>query len=138
MSQILTDEELFAAFEEGTIDPKKFSHEMHVRVGWLYVCRFPRAKAVSRFAEKLKAWATALGISGKYHETITWFFMLLISERQGMQQATSSSAFIAANQDLIGKEPSILNLYYKPETLKSAYARQHYVMPDRLESGRTA
>lgn len=130
----MTDEELFKAFEEGTLEPKSFSHEKHIHVGWLYVCRFERAEAIARFAGRLKDWATSLGIVGKYHETITWFFMLLIAERQTSQQAGSFAEFIAANPDLIGKDPSILELYYKPETLRSAYARKHYVLPDNLKN----
>ena len=133
MSQPLSDDELFAAFEAGTFDPKIFSHEMHIHVGWIYVCRFPAGDAMTRFAEKLKSWATALGIPGKYHETITWFFMLLISERQSRQRAGSFEEFIAVNGDLIGKNPAILDRYYKLETLKSVHARKHYVMPDRFE-----
>ncbi len=129
----MTDNELFAAFEAGTLDAKIFDHKMHVRVGWIYACRFPRAQAVERFANQLKAWTTALGIPGKYHETITWFFMLLIDERQTLQQAATFDAFIELNADLIGKQPSILELYYTPETLRSVHARTHYMLPDRLE-----
>lgn len=129
----MTDDEIFNAFEQGKLDPKIFSHEMHVRVGWLYACRFPRGEAATRFAARLKAWATALRIPGKYHETVTWFFMLMIDERQTRQQATTFEDFIAENQDLISK-PSILERYYKADTLASAHARAHYVMPDKLDA----
>lgn len=132
MPKSLSDADLFQAFDTGTFDPKIFSHEMHIHVGWIYACRFPPGEAVTRFADRLKAWAKALGISRKYHETITWFFMLLICERQSKLQAASFADFIAVNQDLIGKDPGILSLYYKPETLASEHARQHYVLPDRL------
>lgn len=131
---IMTDEDLYKAFEEGRLDPKSFSHERHIHVAWLYVCRFERAEAIKRFASRLKSWATSLGIPGKYHETITWFFMLLIAERQTAQQASSFTEFIEANPDLTGKDPSILELYYKPETLKSGYARKNYVLPDNLKT----
>lgn len=134
MSHSQTDEELFRAFEAGTFDPKLFSHEMHIRVGWVYVCCFPRAEAIERFAAKLKAWATALGIPGKYHESITWFYMLIIDERQSEQSATTFEEFIAKNADLISGKPTILERYYRAETLKSAHARNHYVLPDRLEA----
>ena len=133
MNRAMIDDEIFAAFEAGKLDPKIFSHEMHVRVGWIFVCRFPPAEAMTRFADKLKAWATALKIPGKYHETITWFFMLLINERQTRQKADTFEAFIAENRDLIAK-PSILERYYKRETLASDYARSHYVLPDKLEA----
>lgn len=69
----MTDDDLFAAFEAGTLDAKIFDHQMHIRMGWIYVCRFPLAEAVARFADRLKAWATALGIPGKYHHHLVFY-----------------------------------------------------------------
>jgi len=130
----LSDTSLIEAFETGSLDPKLFNHEMHLRVGWLYVCEYPLAVAVQKFSGHLKSWAKALGVEAKYHETITWFFMLILNERQTMVPMETFEAFLKANPDLTRKNPSILELYYRPETLKSAKARAHYVLPDRLES----
>jgi len=129
----VSDDDLYAAFENGTLDARIFDHEMHIRVGWIYVCRFPLAEAISRFADRLKAWATALGIPGKYHETITWFYMLIISDRQSRQQVSGFSDFLAKNTDLLGSIPSILEQYYKPETLAAPHARKYYVLPDQFK-----
>jgi hypothetical protein len=40
--------------------------------------------------------------------------------------------FAARHPDLLTWRPSILDRYYKPETLASIRARQTFVMPDRL------
>jgi len=128
----MTDDEIFNAFEAGTFDAKTFSHKMHIHVGWIYVTRLERLEAIERFADRLRAWAIALKIPGKYHATITWFFMLLISERQTLQSAKTFDAFIDQNSDLLSKSPSILEQYYTAETLASPHARTHYLLPDNL------
>lgn len=125
----MTDQEFRAAFEAATLDERLFDHTGHIRMGWIYVAHYPLAEAIDRFSKALKNYTCLLGCEEKYHETITWFYMLLIQERQASQQYGSFSAFLAANSDLI-KKPSILFRYYSAETLASDHACAHYVLPD--------
>ena len=46
--------------------------------------------------------------------------------------AKSVEAFAARHPDLLSWKPSILDRYYRDETLWSERARQTFVMPDRL------
>jgi len=124
------DDVFLAAFEAGRLDPKMFNHKAHVYAGWLYVHRYPLTEAIARFSHTLKAFAKRAGAPKKYHETITWFYMLLIADRQGRGNHDDFKSFLAANGDLVAA-PSILTRYYTQETLASDYARTHYVMPDR-------
>ncbi len=125
----MNDQEFQAAFEDTSLDPKLFDHEAHIRMGWIYATKYPLAEAIARFAGALRAYTRALGAQGKYHETITWFYMLLIAERQARTTAATFDAFLAKNRDLVAS-PSILTRYYRPETLAAEQARQHYVLPD--------
>jgi hypothetical protein len=43
-------------------------------------------------------------------------------------------SFAAANADLLTWQPSVLDRYYRPETLASDLARRAFVWPDRLET----
>ncbi|NVJ70402.1 MAG: hypothetical protein HWE08_08620 [Alphaproteobacteria bacterium] len=127
----MTDDQFMSAFEDATLDPNLFDHEAHIRMGWLYVTRYPLTEAIDRFASSLKRLTKALGAEAKYHETITWFYMLLIADRQALCTAKSFDGFLAANTDLVGK-PSVLTRYYHPKTLASVRARTHYVLPDMV------
>ena len=72
-------------------------------------------EAVQHFAAALKRLTSQLGIPGKYHETITWFFMFLIEERRKefIRLATGIHSG-ANNDDLFARgEDGILNRYYK-------------------------
>jgi len=112
----MTDHDFMAAFEDASLDASLFDHTAHIRMGWLYATRYPLAEAIARFARTLKAYTKALGCEDKYHETITWFYMLLIAQRQARTTAATFDTFLAKNGDLVAS-PSILTRYYRPETL---------------------
>jgi hypothetical protein len=129
----MTDDEFIATFESASLDGASFHHVDHVRMGFLYLCRYPVLQSLERFSASLVRLAAALGKPGLYHETITWAFLLLIRERMvraGRHQ--SWMEFAAANQDLTTWEHNILRKYYREETLSSALARSTFVFPDKI------
>lgn len=107
MNAVATPYVSIAAFEAGEIDVSSFDHRAHIYVGWMYLERYPLQDAIDRFSKALRRLTVQLGIPGKYHETITWFFLLLIAERR----AESESG----------------------ELLKSDLARQIFLLPDKLQ-----
>ena len=129
----MTDEAVVAAFEAGQEPPGGFHHREHVRVAWYYLRQQALPDALVRFSNALRAFATAQGKPGLYHETITTAYVLLINERlDDRARELSWNDFAALNPDLFGWKPSILDRYYRPETLKSDKARRTFVMPDRF------
>ena len=132
----MSDEEFINAFESGTLCNQEFHHADHVRMGFLYLCRFPVLEAVRRFAETLQRFAAANGKPGLYHETITWAFLFLIRERMAhLLEETGRqpnwTEFAAANPDLLDWKNNILKRYYLDETLASDLARKVFLLPDQ-------
>jgi len=123
----MTDDELVAAFESTALDD--FPHASHVRVAWCYLRRDPILVALPRFRAALQRFAAAKGQPGRYHETITVAYMLLILERLADAPAGSWEAFAARHPDLLAT-PSILSRYYADEVLASPQAREVFVLPD--------
>ena len=117
-------------FQRLNFDADAFNHEAHVYVGWCLVTQFPLPDAIHRFADTLKRLTHSLKLEGKYHETITWFFMILIAERQSALPANSWEEFAANNRDLIENSKTLLSSHYSNERLWSQQARQHFLMPD--------
>jgi hypothetical protein len=104
-----------------------------VRLAWLYLRSRSPAAALAKFSEGLRRFAAAHGKRGLYHETITWAYLLLIRERMERDgPARSWREFAASNPDLLTWKPSILDRYYREETLRSQLARRVFVLPDRL------
>jgi len=128
----LDDAALLRAFESGALEPSAFHHLDHVRVAWLYVKHEPPLTALARFADALRRFAAAAGKPGLYHETITWAFLLLIRERIERSGGASTFAeFVGQNPDVLAWRPSVLDQYYREETLRSELARRVFVLPDR-------
>ena len=128
----MTDDEFIASFEDCTLANDSFHHSDHVRMAFLYVCRYPALEALQRFSTSLVRFATANGKPELYHETITWAFLLLIRERlarTGCQQTWSE--FAAGNQDLLSWKDNVLKKYYRGETLSSSLARSTFLLPDK-------
>ncbi|NIV16925.1 MAG: hypothetical protein GWN47_00615 [Woeseiaceae bacterium] len=118
------------AFEAGAIDVGAFDHEAHVYVGWLYLERYSLLDAIGRYTAALQRLTRQLGIPGKYHETITWFFLVLIEERRSRAKTEGWTAFRLANPDLCLEADAILRGYYSRELLASPLARTSFLLPD--------
>ena len=128
----MTDEQLVAAFESTELPADQFTHENHVRVAWWYLGQGSLPDALVRFSNALSRFADTKGASGKYHETITVAYMLVIADRLADRADWSWDQFAAANPDLFVRSPSPLAAFYTQETLTSERARRTFVMPDRM------
>jgi hypothetical protein len=133
MNAVATPGVSIEALEDGTLDVEQFDHEAHVYVAWLYLQQYPLHEAAARFIAALKRLTALLGIPGKYHETISWFFMLLIAERRNSQKSDDWHSFYRNHADLFARgDANILNRYYSSELLGSDRARRSFMLPDKL------
>jgi len=125
-------DDLIRRFEDGTLPSSELHHRDHVRLAWLYLNEEPLLAALARFTEGLKRFASRNGVEGLYHETITWAYLLLIHERKARAGAGETwEEFAARNPDLLTWKPSVLDGYYREETLASDLAKRVFVLPDR-------
>src|SRR6188472_3832184 len=115
----MTDDQLLTEFEAGRVPEGGFHHRQHVRVAWNYLRMHSLPEALARFCAGLRKFAEAQGATGLYHETITVAYLLLINERLHACRAMEWDAFADANTDLLAWKPSILERFYRAETLSS-------------------
>ena len=132
MNAVAAPQITIAALEDGTLDAEAFDHEAHVYLGWLFLEEMPLLEAIDRFSSALWRLTAKLGIPGKYHETVTWFFMLLIAERRANTAGGDWFSFRRKNSDLFAGNPSIVSRYYSSDLLASDRARQSFVLPDQI------
>jgi len=130
------DDELVAAFESGRLGNEGFRHVDHVRLGFLFMLRFPAWDALRRFSQALARMAAASGKPARYHETITWALLLLIRERIARWahehgRPPSWEEFCAGHMDLLDWKDHVLKDYYEDRTLASELARTTFLLPDR-------
>jgi hypothetical protein len=131
----MTGAELIQQFESGATPADTFHHVEHVRLAFEYLCRFPPLEALERFSDALKRFAAAQGKAQRYHETITWAYLLLIRERQARAGCSQTwEEFAEHNPDLLVSKGGVLATLYRQETLDSDLARQTFVLPDQVSA----
>jgi len=127
----MSDDDLIAGLEDCSLPEACFHHADHLHAAWVYLSRFPVLEAIDRFSRALRGYAAFLGKADRYHETITWAYLLLLNERMRSGEAIANwNDFAAAHRDLFDWNDSILRKYYRKETLESEKARMDFVMPD--------
>ena len=128
----MTDDEVIASFEDCSLAAESFHHADHVRMAFLYLCRYPVLEAIERFSTSLIRFATANGKPGRYNETVTWAFLLLIRERMARAGCQLTwPEFASRNADLLNWDDNVLKKYYRSETLSSDLAKSTFLLPDK-------
>ena len=118
------------AFESLDFDVERFDHTAHVYVAWQYVRTTDLLTAIGRYRDTLIRLTRKLGVPDKYHETITWFYMVAVSEGATGRCREDWSLFVKSNPELFARNPSAVGRHYSPERLASPVAREAFVLPD--------
>jgi hypothetical protein len=130
---IVSGEELIQQFEDGTTPAANFHHADHVRLAFEYLHRYPALEALQKFSAALQRFAAAQGKAERYHETITWAYLLLIRERIARADGAQTwEEFAAQNQDLLVWKGGVLTTLYRRETLDCDLARRTFILPDQV------
>lgn len=129
----LTDRDLIAAFEACTLPTNDFTHERHLRVAWHYLSSAPLGLAAEQFKSALQRYAAAHNLPHLYHETITWAYMILLSEQRaalGIPDATFDAALTRCPA-LKRHRGGLLFDYYTQEELDRPESKVTFVLPHR-------
>jgi hypothetical protein len=123
----MTDVELARALERGEM--KDFRHASHLHVAWVYLVESPSVQqAANKMRHTLRRFAVAAGKPEKYHETMTLFWMYLLSHAYEASRGERLEDIMHANPQLLGKNFPLT--YYSAERLFSNEARISWVEPD--------
>ena len=127
-----------AAFENGTLDPARFDHRLHLAVAWAYLQREGFPEGALSFRQHLKAYVAKVGAEGKYHETITWAYLVLLNEELSLRSPPGESfdAMIQRRPDLLDHRNGAIARTYSKAQLDSPDARRVFVLPIRHMEGR--
>jgi hypothetical protein len=126
-----SEDGLFLAFESLTLDPAQFTHRRHLAFGWRYLHQFGFPDGAARFSERLKAYVAQVGAAAKYHETITWGYLVLLNEEMALRSTPGESfdAMISRRPDLLDHRSGALSRCYTKAQLDDPNARQVFMLP---------
>jgi hypothetical protein len=121
----LSDEEFLERYEAHAL--ADFSHEDHVRMAFAYARRGGEDAAV-RGARRIRGFAEALGVPGKYHDTLTVAWARIVGRLAVTSSAPSFEEFLEQHPQL--RQRDLLGAHYSRDLLFSASARAAFVEPD--------
>ena len=125
----MSDVELTRALERGEIANEKFHHASHLHVAWVYLSESSCVdEAAAKMRNTLRRFAASAGKSEKYHETITLFWVHLLSRARTAACGKSLEELVRANPQLLEKDFPLA--YYSAERLFSDRARTSWTGPD--------
>ena len=125
----MTDAELTRALERGEIANEDFHHASHLHVAWVYSSESSSMQqATNKMHDTLRRFAAAAGKPEKYHETITLFWVHLLSRTYAVSRGERLEEIVHANPQLLEKNFPLA--YYSDERLFCHEARTSWLEPD--------
>jgi hypothetical protein len=125
----MDDSEFLRLFHDGALTGDEFRHRGHLRLAWLVLSRHPRDVAERIVASEIRRFAVANGASNRYHDTLTRFWVRLVSH--AMESASEARSI----DQLLSKFPFLLDKglpyrHWRAETFNSDRTRASWVEPD--------
>jgi hypothetical protein len=128
----LGDGELVARFEARSLAPADYHHREHLRIAFVMLRGADLGDAAVRFRRAMQGYAAAIGAAAKYHETLTWAYLVLVHQRMQEAAYAGSLEFLAHHPDLLDHRTGALARHYDvPAITASPLARRVFVLPER-------
>src|SRR5207248_2400922 len=110
-------------------DPVRARPRQHPRVAWLYLRSSDAPGAAERMCAGIRRFANHHGATGKYHHTLTLFWMRMVGI--ALVETAEDGGFVeflAEHPELCGK--NLPATYYSQDLLQTGAAREGWVEPD--------
>jgi len=123
--------DLLDSFERGSLDPATFNHRQHLSLAWTYLQRDGFPDGAIDFRRHLKNYVAAVGAADKYHETLTWAYLVLLNEQLTLHSppAETFDAMIQRRPDLLDHRRGAIARYYDKAQLDAPDARRVFLLP---------
>ncbi len=108
-----------------------FGHREHLELAWTYLKRYEGDELHRAVASAIRHVAAKHGAPGKYHETITRFWVHVVALHRAASGAASFDQFMAENPALL--DSRLLGRHYSRELIGSSGARNRWAPPDLCE-----
>ena len=125
----MNDAEFLRLFHQNVLSGEEFRHRGHLRLAWLILSKHPRDEAEQIVARQIRRFAVANGASNRYHDTLTRFWVRLVSHVMGIAPEAGSIDELLARFPLL-LDKSLPYRHWRGETFNSDEARAGWVEPD--------
>jgi len=125
---------LVNAVESCSLPRGEWNHQTHLIVALWYLTNYPQSEAINYIREGIQNYNNASGIkttkNSGYHETLTLFWIKIVSQYLTTEEKNSSFINLANNLIQHRANPRLPLEYYSCDRLMSEEARRSWVEPD--------
>jgi hypothetical protein len=126
----LDDDGFLDAFRSGNLPLSAFTHEAHIRLGWIHLTRESLEVAIDSVSQEIRNFVAVHGKEDKYHHTLTVAALHVMASRLGSAENRSFRSFIDRNPDLLSDLKGLIRQHYSAERLASPEAAATWLQPD--------
>jgi hypothetical protein len=131
-------EAFMSAFEALSLPKKDWTHAAHLAVGALYCLRYGEHEALGRLRIGIRRLNESHNVensdTGGYHETLTRFWLTIISrflgEYNGRHPQASKLSAVHALVERFGTNAGLFRRYWTYDVVSSVEARRRWIEPD--------
>ena len=127
---ILKDAEFLEALENGDLAPGLFSHEAHLRWGWLLLEEHGPEDAAAIACTQLENYTLKLGIPQKFNKTVTVAAIKAIHHFRKKSQKSDFKDFMIRFPRLKSSFRELMGFHYSLDIFNDSKARKEYLEPD--------
>ncbi|MFT3924109.1 MAG: hypothetical protein QM778_16355 [Myxococcales bacterium] len=129
----MDDDQLWAAFNDGSLRAAAWNHEAHLRMAYLFLKRFEFDEAHLRLRAGIIRLNERHGVvesaARGYFETMTRAWLYLVAEATRRTQGAGSLELLSQAPEL--RDRTSIQRHYSPELLATSRARAIFLEPDR-------
>jgi hypothetical protein len=128
------DEKFLETFETCTLPFEQWHHREHIKVAYLYLCRYPLDQAIEKTRSGIKALNAVHRVPEEkldrgYHETITLAWLHLVHcALCEFGPTESADAFLEKQTQFLAKRA--LLFFYSRDRIMSWEAKREFIEPD--------
>jgi hypothetical protein len=145
LEHLASDEALdgfLSGFETGTLPKTEWTHGAHVAVAASYLFDSDFAAVLPLMRERICAYNLAVGTANTetsgYHETLTHFWLAIVSDFLCNRKPASCLEAVREAVAAFGEERALHKLYYSGDVVRDTAARRRWREPDLLALPETA
>lgn len=128
----MSDEELWAGFQERSLAHAEWTHRAHVRVAWMHLARWELDEAHLRMRAGIIRLNAVHGTEETtkrgYHETLTRTWLAIVQAVRRVDPGATSLEFVTRHADALDRNAPLF--HYSSARLFSHEARSIFVPPD--------
>jgi hypothetical protein len=129
----MEDQAFLAQFEACAWPHDQWHHREHIKVAYLYLCRYPLDKAIEKMRAGVRSHNAAHNVpeslSSGYHETMTqaWMRLVHLTFRE-FGPSENADTFVDKHAQILSKRA--LLFFYSRDHIMSEEAKRKFVPPD--------